>query len=79
MEQGVHATFQIPMAYYENKELNEVLSAVILSRETKGIESNVASGIKHNLVESKFDFLYGNARIVEDTKKWIDECIKKTK
>ena len=78
MEQGVHATFQIPMAYYENKELNEVLSAVILSRETKGIESNIASGIKHNLVESKFDFLYGKSRIVEDTKIWIDSCIKKT-
>ena len=78
MEQGVHATFQIPMAYYENKELNEVLSAVILSRETKGIESNIASGIKHNLVESKFDYLYGKSRIVEDTKIWIDSCIKKT-
>ena len=78
MEQGVNAIFQTPVAHYENTELSEVLSAVILSRETKGIESDVAVNIKHNLVESKFDFLYGNARIVEDAKKWIDECITKT-
>ena len=37
MEQGVHAVFQIPMAYYENKELVNVLSGYILSKETKGI------------------------------------------
>jgi len=78
MQKGVHAVFQTPMAYYENIGLSNVLKSYILSKETKGIESEVATGIKHNLVESKFDFLYGNARIVEDTKKWIDECIKKT-
>ena len=75
---GVRAVFQIPMAHYENKELTNILSGYILSKETKGIESEVATGIKHNLVESKFDFLYGNALIVKDTKEWIDKCLKET-
>ena len=75
---GVHATFQIPMAYYENKELNNSLCAYILSKEVEGIESNVAPNIKHNLVESKFNFLNGDAMIVKDTKNWIDGCIKQT-
>ena len=75
---GVHATFQIPMAYYENKELNNPLCAYILSKEVEGIESNVAPNIKHNLVESKFNFLNGDAMIVKDTKNWIDGCIKQT-
>ena len=75
---GVHATFQIPMAYYENKELNNTLCAYILSKEVEGIESNVAPNIKLNLVESKFNFLNGAAMIVKDTKNWIDGCIKQT-
>ena len=75
---GVHATFQIPMAYYENKELNNTLCAYILSKEVEGIESNVAPNIKHNLVESKFNFLNGDAMIVKNTKNWIDGCIKQT-
>ena len=75
---GVHATFQVPMAYYENKELNNTLSAYILSKEVEGIESNVAPNIKHNLVESKFNFLNGDAMIIKDTKNWIDGCIKQT-
>ena len=75
---GVHATFQVPMAYYENKELNNTLCAYILSKEVEGIESNVAPNIKHNLVESKFNFLNGDAMIIKDTKNWIDGCIKQT-
>ena len=78
MEQGVHAVYQIPMAYYENKELTDELKKYILSKNSQGIESEVAFGLKTNLVESKFDFLYENAMIVKDTKQWIDECIKKT-
>jgi hypothetical protein len=58
---GVNATFQIPMAFYENKQLINTLTAYILSKKTQGIESNVAPNVKHNLVESKFDFLNGNA------------------
>ena len=66
------------MAHYENKSLTNTLSEYILSKETKGIESGIAPKLKHNLVASKSDFLYGNAMIVKDTKQWIDECIKKT-
>ena len=78
MEEGVRVTFQIPMAHYENKSLTNTLSEYILSKETKGIESGIAPKLKHNLVASKSDFLYGNAMIVKDTKQWIDGCIKKT-
>tara|TARA_Y100001970_G_scaffold52251_1_gene66015 strand:+ start:252 stop:857 length:606 start_codon:yes stop_codon:yes gene_type:complete len=78
VEEGVRVTFQIPMAHYENKSLTNTLSEYILSKETKGIESGIAPKLKHNLVASKSDFLYGNAMIVKDTKQWIDECIKKT-
>ena len=75
---GVNATFQIPMAFYENKQLINTLTAYILSKKTQGIESNVAPNVKHNLVESKFDFLNGNAMIIKDVREWIDGCIKKT-
>ena len=75
---GVNATFQIPMAFYENKQLINTLTAYILSKKAQGIESNVAPNVKHNLVESKFDFLNGNAVIIKDVREWIDDCIKKT-
>ena len=57
MEQGVHAVYQIPMAYYENKQLTDELKKYILSKNSQGIESEVAFGLKTNLIESKFDFL----------------------
>ena len=56
MEQGVHAVYQIPMAYYENKQLTDELKKYILSKNSQGIESEVAFGLKTNLIESKFDF-----------------------
>ena len=52
MEQGVHTYFQTPIAYYYNTDLIDDLKSYILSLETKGIDSNVAVNIKHNLVES---------------------------
>ena len=78
MEQGVHAVFQIPMAYYENKELTDELKKYILSKNSQGIESEVAWGLKTNLVESKFDFFNHNADIVKSTAYWIGDCLKKT-
>ena len=56
MEKGVNAVFQTPMSYYENKDLIGDLKEYIISKETQGIQSNCAPDIKHNLVESKFDF-----------------------
>ena len=78
MEQGVHAVYQIPMAYYENKELTDQLKKYILSKNSQGIESEVAFGLKTNLVESKFDFFNHDVDIVKSTAYWIGDCLKKT-
>ena len=78
MEQGVHAVYQRPMAYYENKELTDELKKYILSKNSQGIESEVAFGLKTNLVESKFDFFNHDVDIVKSTAYWIGDCLKKT-
>ena len=78
MEQGVHAYFQTPMAYYYNADLIGDLKSYIYSLEGKGIESNVALQVKHNLVESKFDLFSHKNDIVQKTVQWIGECIKET-
>tara|TARA_B100000287_G_scaffold290435_1_gene273811 strand:- start:215 stop:823 length:609 start_codon:yes stop_codon:yes gene_type:complete len=78
MQKGVNAVFQTPMAYYLNKELISDLKKYIISKETQGIESNCAPNIKHNLVESKFDFLYDDEPIVKEIKEWFQACLKKT-
>lgn len=78
MEKGVNAVFQTPMSYYENKDLISDLREYIVSKETRGIESNCAVGIKHNLVESRFDFLYDDEPILENTRIWINFCLKDT-
>ena len=78
MEKGVNAVFQTPMSYYENKDLISDLKEYIVSKETRGIESNCAVGIKHNLVESRFDFLYDDEPILENTRIWINFCLKDT-
>ena len=56
MEQGVHTAFQIPISYYQNQDLKDELKKYIISKNSKGIESNIAPQIKQNLIESKFDF-----------------------
>ena len=78
MEQGVHAVYQIPMAYYENKELTDQLKKYILSKNSQGIESEVAFGLKTNLIESKFDFFNHDVDIIKSTAYWIGDCLKKT-
>ena len=78
MEQGVHAVYQIPMAYYENKELIDELKKYILSKNSQGIESKIAFGLKTNLIESKFDFFNHDVDIVKSTAYWIGDCLKKT-
>ena len=78
MEKGVNAVFQTPMSYYENKDLIGDLKEYIISKETQGIQSNCAPDIKHNLVESKFDFLYDDEPILEDTRIWMHLCLKNT-
>ena len=78
MEQGVHACFQTPMAYYYNTDLTVDLKSYIYSLEGKGVESNVAIQIKHNLVESKFDLFSHKSDIIQKTAQWIGSCIKAT-
>ena len=67
MEQGVSPVFQIPMAQYENKDLISELKDFILSKDSQGIESNVAPTIKQNLIESKFNFFQDEVDIVRRT------------
>ena len=78
MQQGVHACFQTPMAYYYNTDLIDDLKSYIYSLEGKGVESNVAIQIKHNLVESKFDLFSHKSDIIQKTAQWIGSCIKET-
>ena len=78
MEQGVHACFQTPMAYYYNTDLTDDLKSYIYSLEGKGVESNIAIQIKHNLVESKFDLFSHESDIIQKTTQWIGSCIKET-
>ena len=78
MEQGVHATFQTPMAYYYNTDIIHDLKSYILSLETKGIDSNVAVNIKHNLVESNFNLFHHGHVSIKNTINWIGDCIRQT-
>ena len=78
MEQGVHAYFQTPMAYYYNTDLIDDLKSYILSLETKGIDSNVSVNIKHNLVESNFGLFLDDTKVIKDTANWIGDCIRRT-
>ena len=70
------SAFSTPFAFFENKELNSPLIDLILSKKTKGIDSNVAVDFKHNLVESKFDFLNQENDITNKTKNWFNDCMK---
>ena len=78
MEQGVHTYFQTPIAYYYNTDLIDDLKSYILSLETKGIDSNVAVNIKHNLVESNFGLFLDDTKVIKDTANWIGDCIRRT-
>jgi len=78
VEQGVHAYFQTPMAYYYNTDLIDDLKSYILSLETKGIDSNVSVNIKHNLVESNFGLFLDDTKVIKDTANWIGDCIRRT-
>ena len=66
------------MAYYENKELIDELKKYILSKNSQGIESKIAFGLKTNLIESKFDFFNHDVDIIKSTAYWIGDCLKKT-
>ena len=74
----IQAHFQTPIAHYFNTDLIGDLKSYIYSLEGKGIESNIAPLIKHNLVESKFDLFAHKSDIIQKTTKWIGDCIRQT-
>ena len=78
MEQGVHTAFQIPISYYQNQDLKDELKKYIISKNSKGIESNVTPLIKQNLIESKFDFFRDETPIVRKTAQWITNVLTDT-
>ena len=78
MEQGVHTAFQIPISYYQNQDLKDELKKYIISKNSKGIESNIAPQIKQNLIESKFDFFRDETPIVRKTAQWITNVLTDT-
>lgn len=67
-----------PIAKYKNVKLAEKLKDYILTLNAEGIESGVAPVIKHNLVESKFNFYKTDEPVIHDTVKWLSECISVT-
>ena len=78
MEQGVHTAFQIPISYYQKQDLKDELKKYIITKNSKGIESNIASQIKQNLIESKFDFFRDETPIVRKTAQWITNVLTDT-
>ena len=78
MKYGVQPAFQIPISYYQNLELKDELKNYIISKNSKGIESNVTPLIKQNLIESKFDFFRDETPIVRKTAQWITNVLTDT-
>ena len=70
--------FSTPIAKYKNVKLAEKLKDYILTLNAEGIESGVAPVIKHNLVESKFNFYKTDEPVIHDTVKWLSKCISVT-
>ena len=70
--------FSSPLRIFENKELAPKIRDYILSKEAKGIESNVAVALKKNLIESRFDVFETENEAISDLKKFIATCIKLT-
>ena len=78
MKYGVQPAFQITISYYQNLELKDELKNYIISKNSKGIESNVTPLIKQNLIESKFDFFRDETPIVRKTAQWITNVLTDT-
>ena len=63
---------------FKNENLAIALKKYILTKEIKGIESNVAPAIKHNLDESKFNFLQDENEIIKKTGSFFAKCLRDT-
>jgi len=69
--------FTSPIVFFENKKLLPELKKYIYKQETSGIESNVATHLKKNLTESKFDFFCHDKTIIDRTKYFIGTSLAK--
>ena len=72
----VKSLFNTYMAYFENTDLANELEKYILSIQSIGIESNVATKIKHNLEESKFDFFKRDEEVIKKSINYFAGCLK---
>ncbi len=68
--------FSTPLFQFYNPDLAKKLKKYITSNPANKVESNVASHIKHNLSESKFDFFNSDNQTVIETRKYIASCLK---
>ena len=68
--------FATNIFHFKNGILATEIKKYILNKKIKGIESNVAPVIKHNLDESKFTFLLEDNEVIEKTKIFFAKCLK---
>ena len=78
IESNVIPVFATPFAEYSNPKLALNLKEYILGLNADGIESGVAKEVKHNLIESKFNFFSSEQDVIQDTLEWIGNCFKST-
>tara|TARA_B100000519_G_C14031665_1_gene338350 strand:- start:43 stop:672 length:630 start_codon:yes stop_codon:yes gene_type:complete len=71
--------FSTPVSFWKCEDFVPDLKKEILSKEIKGIESNIAPLLKHNLVESDFKFLTrDHLPVIKNLNSWIYSCLKQT-
>ena len=63
--------FTSPIAHFKNEKLLPALKQHILGQKVTGIASNIAPQVKHNLVESNFDFFNDNSVAIAKTKSFL--------
>ena len=61
---------------FKNEKLATELKKYILNKEIKGIESNVAPIIKHNLDESKLPFFLRRMKLLKKQKFFLLNVLK---
>ncbi len=71
--------FKTYIAQFENVDLSQKLLKLVLhhSSTIEGIQSDVATRIKNNLKESKFDFLLGTHPVICETREFITHALTK--
>lgn len=78
VEPNIMPMFATPLAEYSNPKLAQDLKEYILKLNADGIESGVAKEVKHNLIESKFNFFASEQDVIQNALEWFGECFKST-